>query len=240
MKVAILMLDGLNYCLAKRFKTLRQEEIGRVINNVTKIDRNLTTVIWSSFMTGKMPEVHGCTPDVHCRDARIKPGVKTILDYAKKPIALWIPAICPHPSYWKKEITTLCVKGASGDREAREKFRSIILKTFQEQRETFLRKLDEEWDLIVAHFNIIDALGHVYRDLTKMLPYVVLVSKFVEEVKAKIDNKTWLLCVSDHGIEIRGKHMQDAFYSSNIKLGLVNPKVTDFFPLIVKKLKENV
>lgn len=230
MKVVILAINGLDYDMMVRFKTLRQTEFGKVdYTNVPLI----TTIVWASFITGLYPKDHGV--DMH--NDKIREGVKTIFHEAKKPIALWIPSWNPHPKYWHPYHMYLLPKAAAGDRGSFIVYEKEIHNLFNEQREVFLQRLDEDFDLIMAHFNYIDAMGHAVRNLEKMMKYVVLVDKFVYDVIQKLNKKFdryFLLIISDHGLE----HNPNGCYSSNIQLNLKKPHITDFYRIIVEMLKK--
>jgi len=223
-RVVVLCLDGLNFSLALKYKSLRQKEIGRVVINVPLI----THVVWSSFLTGKMPSEHGVLPGSDAKSSRIKPGIKKIFDYASKPIVLWMPGWNPHELYWHPLHVKLCVKAGAGDHNAWVRYEKEILSLFYSQRSVVMSMLERDFDLLMAHFNIIDAIGHALHDTNKMDKYVILVAKMVSDIKSKLNGDYRMLLISDHGVE----HTPDAFYSCNVKLGLKNPKITDFFEII--------
>jgi len=224
LKVCIIALNGLDYDLALKFKSLSQEEIGHVIVDINPL---ISCVIWGSFITGVKLEWKGGSQ----RDYRIPSNLKTIFDYAEKPIALWVPAYNPHPSYWHPNFRNLAAKAKSSHNDFLV-FEKEMLNLFYEQRNKLLNKLDGNWDLLMAHFNLIDSLGHILPK-GRMIKYVVLVAKMVSEIKKRLKN-TVILLVSDHGVN----HTPNAFYSSNIKLGLNNPKITEFFNVIVSLLQK--
>lgn len=63
------------------------------------------------------------------------------------------------------------------------------------------------------------------------------VDEFLGRLKGMIGDDTFLLVVSDHGMtklegtRFGGKHTDYAFYSVNRPIGLVKPRITDFFDL---------
>ena len=68
-------------------------------------------------------------------------------------------------------------------------------------------------------------------------------NNFVKEVGERL-SESFVLVVSDHGMErlgktYFGKHSNYAFYSINMKIGLNNPKITDFYLLIKNVLEGN-
>jgi len=76
----------------------------------------------------------------------------------------------------------------------------------------------------------------------KMLEIYSGAESLVEEVKDHLREKTVLSIVSDPGMKFDeelkfGEHMSLGFYSCNRKLGLANPKITDFYSIILDRLK---
>jgi arylsulfatase A-like enzyme len=60
--------------------------------------------------------------------------------------------------------------------------------------------------------------------------------KFIEKLENKVPDDTFILVISDHGMQRNGVHSDHAFYSTNTLLGLRNPKITDFYGIITEKL----
>lgn len=64
MKILIIAFDGLEYTLVDKgyFPNLKQKEYGKVVVPITKeIGEPQTTIVWTSFLTGKTPNEHGVT-----------------------------------------------------------------------------------------------------------------------------------------------------------------------------------
>ena len=63
MKVCIIGLDGLEASYIERFNfpNLRQVEYGRVRVPITDVGEPQTSIVWSCFLTGKLPHEHGVT-----------------------------------------------------------------------------------------------------------------------------------------------------------------------------------
>jgi len=58
---------------------------------------------------------------------------------------------------------------------------------------------------------------------------------YVSILKSAVKNLRLFMIVSDHGFSFKtDSHSKHGFYSSSIHLGLGNPKITDFFNLIVR------
>ena len=88
----------------------------------------------------------------------------------------------------------------------------------------------------MQYFYVLDGIQHVFfKNKMKMMNYYMLFNEFVGKVKENISDDTMVLVISDHGQE-NGLHTPYGFYSSNIKLGLKNPKISDFKGLIEKRI----
>lgn len=115
---------------------------------------------------------------------------------------------------------------------------------FQKLRNQVLQylKQNSEWDLFMAYFPTLDHYGELcFRNTKKLHKMYMTFDIFVKEVKKSL-NESFVLVISDHGMERLGKtpfgkHSDYAFYSINRKLGLDNPKITDFY-LLIKNVLE--
>lgn len=168
-------------------------------------------------------------------DIRIKFG-KTIFDYAKNPIALWVPSYNPCPKWWSLKFSYMLEK-ALEDPQYELSYLCMVYKHFKDHVTTFLRFFkDGKWDLFMAWFGIADRVGHVFGGrIGVMMRAYHLLSKFVRKVHRLLRERTVLLIVSDHGIKPYGKygvHAPYAYYSLNINLGITKPKITDFHNII--------
>jgi hypothetical protein len=144
---------------------------------------------------------------------------------------------------WIDRETQLLLRDAVEKEERRSIFEEHVWNIFELKRKECLNIISEgRWNLFMVHFMFTDLLGHVYAgDLTKMFGVYIKADQLVEEIKKIIKDETLLLVVSDHGMKTFGKgtygeHSNHGFYSSNVQLNLTNPKITDFFDLIVKTL----
>ena len=172
---------------------------------------------------------------------KVKPKilVPTIFNYARKPIHVQVPVVDPK---WEH-------KAPLGLRK--KSVREIIEyleRRFMKIRETTLKLLDsnDEWDLFMAYASILDWAGHAYWGIDKkMEKYYNMAEKFAWDIKKRLDENTWMLIVSDHGMMPAkdgpgGMHSYHAFWSSNRPLGKKNIGLLEFFPMIVKCLKGGV
>jgi len=147
---------------------------------------------------------------------------------------------------WIDSETQLLLKQAVEKEEKIGTFEQHIWSIFEQKRDKCIKNIREgNWNLFMTHFMFTDLLGHLYAgNLTKMFGVYIRAEQLVEDVKKIIGDETLLLVVSDHGMKTFGKgiygdHSNHGFYSSNVQLNLVNPKITDFFNVIVKTLTEH-
>lgn len=144
---------------------------------------------------------------------------------------------------WIHSETQLLLKQAIETEEKTSTFEKHVWSIFEQKREKCIKIIQEvDWNLFMTHFMATDLLGHLFAgNSTKMFGVYIKAEQLVEDVKSLIGEETLLLIVSDHGMKtfgkgIYGEHSDHGFYSSNIPLNLKNPKITDFFHLIVEKL----
>jgi predicted AlkP superfamily pyrophosphatase or phosphodiesterase len=146
---------------------------------------------------------------------------------------------------WISEKTREYVSDVAHRRITLKSYERYIWKIFYEKRRRYFKTLLEgDWNLIMTHFMFTDLFGHFFiTDYEKMLEVYLEAEQLVKDTQQLIGDETWLLIVSDHGMEPLvykarvGDHSDHGFYSSNVKLGLANPKITDFFDLIVRIFK---
>jgi len=241
-RVCILALDGLDYFYARtnELHALLQREHSYVSHEGLPEKAN-STQIWASFLTGLSPEQAGIPrADSPQREARIAEGVRTIFHLAEKPVALWLPSYNPHPEYWHpRAIGALRAALSGGDPERLAHF-NLALDLFRRQQAVFKRRFTTfKWDLLVSHFNLVDAICHVSEVGTFQS------NAAYEEVSALAD---WtarriqrmggiLLIVSDHGF-LGLMHSRYGFYSSNTPLPIPKPPTfLDFYPTIERLLR---
>jgi len=70
------------------------------------------------------------------------------------------------------------------------------------------------------------------------MDYYMKFNTFISDIIKKLENDDIILIVSDHG-QKKGLHTDYGFYSSNIKLYLENPKISDFKDIIEKLVINN-
>jgi predicted AlkP superfamily pyrophosphatase or phosphodiesterase len=121
----------------------------------------------------------------------------------------------------------------------RIEWEKLVRTRFENTKKTLFENLDKKWDLSMVYFAAIDHIGHVYYDDEEHVKrYYEEVAEIVKKVKKKLDKDTLVLMVSDHGMK-RGIHTRYAFYSSNKKLGLKKPRLTDFYDIVTGRVTNN-
>jgi predicted AlkP superfamily pyrophosphatase or phosphodiesterase len=93
---------------------------------------------------------------------------------------------------------------------------------------------NKDWDLVMMYWFVLDAIQHAFfKNKLKIMDFYMMFNEYVGKLKSKLPEDTLLLIISDHGQE-KGIHTDHGFYSSNKKLNLKNPKITDFKQIIEK------
>jgi len=162
----------------------------------------------------------------------VKGRIPTIFDYAQNPIDIDVP--CYSPDAYEEERHHLT--DGLGNPIKERKIAENAWKTFREKRRKVLKMMDEEWDLLMAHFYLPDIIQHVswYRNEQIQRLYEEI-DETACVINKRLGEDIFTLFMSDHGQE-KGLHTPNAFYSCNQKIGLHNPRMTDFADVIRKKL----
>jgi len=234
MVFVILAFDGLDYRCAIKFPTLKQAECGLV--DTTDVGDS-TPVVWASFLTGLKPTEHkvtvGYIRQVKVWNAKLNPNIRS-LTHVDNSLFLWVPAYNPHPHYWRKDYTDLLQAIWKGEGNVTFYIHKLN-QLFNSQQKEFKKRFSRYYNLVMAHFNYLDAIGHALKNPKRMMFYTAIVSSFVSDVKTLLKNGDVLLIISDHGTD----HTPYAFYSCNEKLGLNNPHICDFYNVIISKLSQS-
>ena len=178
---------------------------------------------------------------------------KTVEEFRKRKIQTLFSVIpnskalsVPPYQKWTDRETQLLFGQAVEKEEKTSAFEERMWNLFEEKKDKFMRIIREgNWNLFMTHFKFADLLGHIFAgNLTRMFGVYMKAEQLVKDVKKIIRDETLLLVVSDHGMKMFGKgrfgeHSDHGFYSSNLPLKLKNPKITNFFDLIVKTLTEH-
>ncbi|EMR75324.1 hypothetical protein MBGDF03_01013 [Thermoplasmatales archaeon SCGC AB-540-F20] len=95
---------------------------------------------------------------------------------------------------------------------------------------------NNDWNLIMMYWFCLDGVQHaLFRKKLKIMDYYLMFNEYVGRLSKELSKDTLILIVSDHG-QKKGIHTNHGFYSSNKKLGLKNPDITDFKEIIEKTI----
>lgn len=275
-RVCVLGLDGLEETLVKELalRNLLQQEHGRVrVPIVGGIDDPSTPIVWTSFITGQSPSIHGVDipyvwdspfdklrsflrrhPTVYSIAKMLNLGYsirktigaepkfpsrknircETIFDVIQPSVAISVPVY--NEDLWRNYPVGEVFK-AIRDVEFRRKYEKRVRTIFQEEVGELFSALGGEWKVIMIHIHITDILGHIYWGTEKLTLLYEEIDLLTGKIKLKLRPNDIILIISDHGMGRYG-HTPYGFYSLNIKLGLENPAITDFFRIIKAVVNE--
>jgi len=231
-RVVILGLDGLEYNLVERFnlKTLMQLEYGET--RLDGFEEPLQTpILWRSFIMGALPE--GWMMKNH------------IFMYAEKSWAISVPG---YNEWVEFQPVRAGLSRCIIEKLDPTRYLQACWDLYRKKKTITLNLLERGgWDLFMSHIFLSDLVGHwICYDNTAMYDLYREMSKLTEEVKKRMNPEDFLLIISDHGLywdEKRyggwGQHSNHGFYSINEKLGLKNPHLTDFYEVIIQKLRSH-
>jgi len=276
MRVLILAYDGLDHDLVETLslRNILQREHGKVeVPIVGGIDDPSTPIVWTSFITGEPPEVHGVDMPqmwdnefdglrsfvrrhrgVHNILKRFKVGQKvreatgarssfpsrknikvdTFFEVVKPSVALGVPV-------YNKNLEEIYPIGdvmrARQDPEYLPVFEERVRGIFDEEVETLFDAIDGEWRLLMVHLHITDLFGHAFWGTEKVATLYEEMDLLTKRVKARLREDDLVLIISDHGMSKLG-HTKKGFYSFNVKIGLVDPDIKDFFNIVTGLLAD--
>jgi len=266
----VLGYDGLEPTLVESLglRGLLQREHGRVrVPIAGGIDDPSTPIVWTSFITGQPPSVHGVDMPMvwdspvdglrsflrkhrtlHGIAKRLRLGYRvrkrtgvepvfpsrkhircdTIFDVVKPSIAISVPVYNEdlHRTYPVGEVFK-----ARQDPEFRREYEARVRSIFQKEVEELFAALDLEWRILMIHLHVTDLLGHVHWGTERLALLYEEMDLLTRKVKERLGPRDLVLVISDHGMGRHG-HTEHGFYSLSMELGLRDPEITDFFPVI--------
>lgn len=160
-------------------------------------------------------------------------NVKTLLDFFDSPKCVNVPTF--NQKHWRINYS---LRDVIQKKISESEYESLVWKHFEENKKDLMDSLDNNF--ILAWFKPPDLLGHIYRpNLDKMLEIYSRMDQLTKEVREAFDG--WILVIGDHGMEPLGRfgdhsNLDYGYYSSNIELGLNNPKITDFYEIIKRRI----
>lgn len=245
--IIIFAIDALEYDKVEEFtcKNLMQMHYGKT--DISEFSQPRTMVLWSSFITGENKEkevLKNGNKDMWDKKWPIK---ETFFFKFKNPVVLDLPGY----SYDKKihDNSRELLKKFFGteDKEEKEKIKKQYNKeAFEHHRhikEQFLKALEEKdkeeekHELVLGYFSVADVIGHLnFGNKTMMKMIYKELDEIAGQIAEKTGNKGKLLIISDHGMKalgMFGDHSEYGFWSTNFDTDIKNPKITDFYGLIV-------
>ncbi len=277
MRALILAYDGLDHDLVEKLslRNVLQREHGMVdVPIVGGIDDPSTPIVWTSFITGEPPGVHGVDMPqmwgsrldglrsyvrrhkgihgvlkrfkVGCRvreamDVRPNfPGredikVDTLFEAVKPSVALGVPV-------YNKNLEEMYPIGdvlrARQDPDYLPVFEERVRRIFAEEVERLFDALEGEWRLLMTHFHVTDLYGHAFWGTEKLATLYEEMDLLTKRVKSRLREDDLVLIISDHGMSRLG-HTKKGFYSLNVRIGLEEPAIEDFFKIVTGLLAEN-
>jgi len=228
----ILAMDALDHNLVERYncKNLMQTEHGQT--DISDFELPRTVVLWASFLTGKNMEAE--IPVETQWEFKLAPD-KTFLRFFGSCLAIDVPALSLKEKNHAEERKLL--KKYFDDKASLEDYDSLVWRNHEENKKDFFGSLGR-FDLVVAYFDLADAIGHLSFGLAeKMSSVYVELEGIAREVKSSATDLT--LVISDHGMKPVGRfgdHSENGFYSLNREWKLKLPKMTDFYELIKQKV----
>jgi len=208
-----------------RCKELMQSEYGRTNLSDFKLER--TVVLWSSFLTEKNME--NKIPVKGQWKFKLKEK-ETFFRFFKSFKTIDVPAFSLKQENHRKERKLLA--GYFKDENSIEEFDEVVWKNHEENKKDFFDAFGK-FDLVMGYFDLADAIGHLsFGDLDKMKIVYDELESIAKQIRKRDD---FILIVSDHGMKAVGRfgdHSRTGFYSSNKKLNLQKPKITDFYKII--------
>jgi len=223
----ILALDALDQNLVQDFKckNLMQKEYGQT--DISDFKEARTIVLWASFLTGKNMEAR--IPLKTQWEFKLDTE-EAFLKFCNSHKAIDVPSFSFKQQNHAEERKLL--KKYFDDKATIEEYDAVVWKFHEENKKEFFDSIGK-FDLVMGYFNLADAIGHLSFGFSEKMRVVYYeLEKLAKEVK---DSDDFILVISDHGMKAIGRygdHTKNGYYSSNRKLGLNLPKITDFYNIM--------
>jgi hypothetical protein len=223
----ILGLDALDLGMVEKFncKNLMQIEYGQT--ELSDFPLKRTVALWASFLAGKNLDAQ--IPVKTQWEFRLSAS-DTFLKFFNNYLAIDVPGYSHKASHTKEREL---LKAFFEQGTPVEEFDAFVWKLHEENKKEFFASIDK-YELLMGYFNLADSIGHLsFGILEKMKAVYEELEGLAKEVRNS--SSDFILIISDHGMKALGKygdHSDNGFFSVNRKLGLVLPKITDFYNLI--------
>lgn len=232
--LVILGFDGLecNYVEEFGFKELMQTYHGKT--DISEFEKPRTLVIWSSFIAGRNMEKEVLSQE-NFWDFKV-PLEKTFFSKFKNFKAIDVPGFCFDTEQHKRERRGM--KDFFDKKIGLEDYDKIAFKHYRKIKEGYFKALEGDYDIVMGYFGLADVIGHLsFGVKPKMRMIYEELNEIVKKTKEVIREN--LLIFSDHGMQAIGRfgdHSNYGFWSTNENFGIKNPKSTDFYDIITKKM----
>jgi len=266
LKICVLAMDGLEARWVKRWKlkNLLQEYHGEIPLTEFKerYGRIHSLEIWTTFLTGKMPEkalswyeVRFSKPFVKkiLKKMRLYNVVKDVLMKFKPSLFLKYENVKKHssrtlPDIIKPSLTIDMIlydnyegnfrRLAKAINRGFKEYEEEVYRQFRNSEEKLLRtiNLQERYKLILAYFRLADSIGHVFvKRKRKLFKAYLALDRLAYLVRKKYDGA--ILIISDHGMTEEGEHSMESFWSLNVKPPLIPKSIVDLNSLVLELAK---
>jgi hypothetical protein len=232
--IAVLAIDALEYNKVGEYdcKNLKQEYYGKT--DISEFSQPRTMVLWSSFMTGQNKEKEVLLEgdkEMWNKKWDIK---DTFFSKFKNPCVLDLPGFSYDIKVHEKSRKLLKAFFEAEDdnkqEEIRKEYNQDAFNHHEKIKKEFFKALKlQKNDFVLGYFSLADVIGHLnFGNNTMMKMIYQEFDEIAAEIRNMLDIK--LLVLSDHGMKaigIFGDHSEYGFWSSNINLGIKDPKITD-------------
>ena len=223
----ILGLDALDLEMVEKFKckNLMQIECGQT--ELSDFPLKRTVALWSSFLAGKNLDAQ--IPVKTQWEFRLSAG-DTFLKFFNSYLAIDVPGYSHKASHAKEREL---LKAFFEQGTPVEEFDAFVWKLHEENKKEFFASIGK-YEFLMGYFNLADSIGHLSFGIPEKMEAVY---EELEILAKEVRNSSndLILIISDHGMKALGRfgdHSDNGFFSFNRKLGLVLPKITDFYNLI--------
>lgn len=224
----ILALDALDLDVVKRYRcgNLMQSECGQTSLDEFQLER--TVVLWASFLSGRNME--STIPLKTQWEFNLKPE-ETLVHFFETFKAIDVPAFSLKQKNHAEERRLL--KRYFDQQATVEEYDAVVWKNHEENKKNLFDSLGH-FDMVMGYFDLADAIGHLSFGIPEKIEKAYKeLEGIAREVRSSSEEFT--LIISDHGMKAVGRygdHSRNGFYSTNRKLGLNLPRITDFYKII--------
>ena len=237
--IIVLAIDALEFKKVEEYncENLKQKYYGKT--DISEFSEPRTMVLWSSFMTGQNKEkevLDDGNKEMWNKKWKIE---ETFFKNFKNPAVIDLPGYSYELDVHEKSRKLLKEYFETDDPKKKEKvkeqYNKDALEHHKKVKEEFLKALYEKHDFVLGYLSAIDVIGHLNFGNTIMMK---MLYKEMDDI-AKIIKEKYncpILIISDHGMKaigMFGDHSENGFWSVNFDINLKNPRITEFFEIIL-------